>query len=95
MFLPHLEPKLKLFEVDDIGDDIYIMVKCLSVCLSRKMIIVCMFIMFMVLQGSFMVFYGFWLVSMVFRGSFMVFGWFQWFFKVVSWFLVGFHGFSR
>ena len=25
----------------------------------------------------------------------MVFGWFPWFFKVVSWFLVGFHGFSR
>ena len=25
----------------------------------------------------------------------MVFGWFQWFFKVVSWFLLGFHGFSR
>ena len=25
----------------------------------------------------------------------MVFGWFPWFFKVVLWFLVGFHGFSR
>ena len=25
---------------------------------------------------------------------FMVFGWFPWFFKVVLWFLVGFHGFS-
>ena len=22
-------------------------------------------------------------------------GWFPWFFKIVSWFLVGFHGFSR
>ena len=32
-----------------------------------------------------MVFNGFWLVSMVFQGGF----------KVVSWFLVGFHGFSR
>ena len=48
-----------------------------------------------------MVFNGFWLVSMVFRGGFMVFhgfGWCPWFFKVVvwfSWFLVGFHGFSR
>jgi len=45
-----------------------------------------------------MVFHGFWLVSMVCQGSFMVFmvfGWFPWFFKVVSWFLVGFHGFSR
>ena len=26
--------------------DIYIMVKCVSVCLSRKMIIVCLFVMF-------------------------------------------------
>ena len=26
---------------------------------------------------------------MVFQGSFMVFGWFPWFFKVVTWFLVG------
>ena len=26
---------------------------------------------------------------------FMVFGWFPWFFKGVSWFLVDFHGFSR
>ena len=49
----------------------------------------------MVLQGSFMGFHGFWLVSMVFQGSYMVFGRFSWFFKVVSWFLVGFHGFSR
>ena len=24
----------------------------------------------------------------------MVFAWFPWFFKVVSWFLVGFHGFQ-
>ena len=32
-----------------------------------------------------MVFNGFWLVSMVFQGGFMV----------VSWFFVGFHGFSR
>ena len=31
---------------DDNGDDIYIMMKCLSVCLSRKMIIVCLFVMF-------------------------------------------------
>jgi hypothetical protein len=53
------------------------------------MIIVCLFVMFMVLQGSFMVFYGFWLVSMVFRGSFMVFGWF------LAGFLAGFHGLSR
>ena len=44
------------------------------------------------LKGQFLVF-GFWLVSMVFQGGFMVFGWFPWFFKVVSWFLVGFHGF--
>ena len=39
----------------------------------------------------FMVFHGFWLVS-------MVFGWFQWFFKVVSWLFMVFgwvHGFSR
>ena len=38
------------------------------------------------------------LVSMFFQGSFMVFmvfGWFPWFFKVVSWFLLGFHGFVR
>ena len=31
---------------DDDGDDKYIMVKCVSVCLSRKMIIVCLFVMF-------------------------------------------------
>ena len=31
---------------DDADDDIYIMVKCVSVCLSRKMIIVCLFVMF-------------------------------------------------
>ena len=49
----------------------------------------------MVFQGSFMVFHGFWLVSMVFQGSFMVFGRYPWFFKVVAWFLVGYHGFSR
>ena len=55
----------------------------------------------MVIQGSFMVFHGFWLVSMVFQGSFMVFHGFwlvSMVFKVVSWiswFLVGFHGFSR
>ena len=45
-----------------------------------------------------MVFHGFWLVSMGFQGGFMVFmvfGWFPWFLKVVSWFLLGFHGFSR
>ena len=54
----------------------------------------------MVLQGSFMVFHGFWLVSIVFQGSFMVFHGFrlvsmvfQGGFKVVSWFLVGFHSF--
>ena len=44
-----------------------------------------------------MVFNGFWLVSMVFQGGFMVFhgfGWFPWFFKVVSWFLLGFHHFK-
>ena len=43
-------------------------------------------------------FHGFWLVSMVFQGSFMffmVFGRFPWFYKVVSWFLVSFLGFSR
>ena len=34
----------------------------------------------MVFQGGFMVFHGFWLVSMVF--------------KVVSWFLLGFHDFQ-
>ena len=28
----HLELELELFEVDDIGDDIYIMMQCLSVC---------------------------------------------------------------
>ena len=44
-------------------------------------------------HGGFMVFNGFWLVSMVFQGGFMVFVWFPWFFKVVSWFLIGFHGF--
>ena len=49
----------------------------------------------MVFQGSFMVSDGFWLVSMVFEGVYMVFGWFPMFFNVVSWFLVGFHGFSR
>ena len=38
-----------------------------------------------------MVLHGFWWVSMVF----MIFGWFPWCFKVVSWFLIGFHGFSR
>merc|ERR1712012_429690 len=42
-------------------------------------------LVYMVFQGSFMVFHGFWLVSMFFQGGFMVF----------SWFLVGFHGFSR
>ena len=31
---------------DDNVDDKYIMVKCVSVCLSRKMIIVCLFVMF-------------------------------------------------
>ena len=49
-----------------------------------------------VFQGGFMVYHGFWLVSMVFQGGFMVFmvfGWFPWFFKVISWFLVGFHSF--
>merc|ERR1711994_801385 len=55
----------------------------------------------MVVKGGFMVFHGFWLVSMVFQGGFMVFHGFwlvSMFFKVVlwfSWFLVGFHGFSR
>ena len=48
----------------------------------------------MVFQVSFMVSHCFGLVSMVFQGGFMVFGWFPWFFKVVSWFLVGFHCFS-
>ena len=59
----------------------------------------------------FIVFYGFFLVSMVFQGSFMVFSWFlvgvygfngsfiffldSWFFKIVSWFLIDFHCFSR
>ena len=47
----------------------------------------------MVFQVGFMVFHGFWLVSMGFQGGFMVFGWFALFFKVVSWFLVGFHSF--
>ena len=42
----------------------------------------------MVFQSSFMVFHGFLLVSMVFC-------WFPWFFKVVSWFLLGVHGFSK
>ena len=31
---------------DDDNDDIYVMMKCVSVCLSRKMIIVCLFVMF-------------------------------------------------
>ena len=31
---------------------------------------------------------------MVCQGSFMVFGWLPWFFKVVSWFLLGFHDFQ-
>ena len=48
---------------------------------------------------GFIVFHGFWSVSMVFQVGFMVFfmvfGWFPWFFKVISWFLVGLHGFSR
>ena len=43
LFLPHLEPKLKLFEVDDIGDDIYIMVKCvLFVCHEKWSLSVCL-----------------------------------------------------
>ena len=75
------------------GDDIYIMMQCLSVCLSRKMSIF---------------FVGFSWVIKVVSWFFMVFGWFSWFFKVVSWFwlvnmvfqgifvvLVGFNGFSR
>ena len=41
-----------------------------------------------------MVFHGFGLVSIVssrwFQGGFMVFGWFPWFFKVVTWFLMVF-----
>ena len=45
---------------DDRDDDIYIMMKCLSVCVSRKIITS------MDCQGSFMVFQGFWLVSMIF-----------------------------
>ena len=49
----------------------------------------------MVFQRGFMFVHSFWLVSMVFQGGFMVFAWFTWFFNVVSWFLVGFHGFSR
>ena len=34
--------------MEDGNDDVdkYIMVKCVSVCLSRKMIIVCLFVMF-------------------------------------------------
>ena len=48
----------------------------------------------LVFQGGFMVFHGFLLVSMFFQGGFMVFGWFPWFFKVVSWFLLGFHDFQ-
>ena len=49
----------------------------------------------MVFRRSFILSYCFWLISMGFQGNFMVFGWFPWVFKVVSWFLVGFHGFSR
>merc|ERR1712013_860783 len=40
----------------------------------------------MVFQGGFMIFHGPWLVYMVFK----VFGWFPWFFKVFSWFFIGF-----
>ena len=44
----------------------------------------------MVFKGSFMVVYGFWLVTMVVHGY-----WFPLSFKVISWFFVGFNGFSR
>ena len=50
-------------------------------------------------QGRVMVFGWFpWFFQvsfMVFTWFPMVFGWFSWFFKVGSWFLVGFHSFSR
>ena len=45
-----------------------------------------------------MVYHGFPLVSMVFQGGFMVvvvFDWLPGLFRVVLWFLVCFHGFSR
>ena len=53
------------------------------------------------LNSSFVVMVNNWfwggvvMVSMVFQGGFTVFVWFPWFFKLVSWFLVGFRGFSR
>ena len=52
---------------------------------------------FKVVRWLFMVFYDFWLVSMVFQVSFMVshgFWLVSMVFKVVSWFLVCFHGFQ-
>ena len=73
-------------DADDNGD-IYIMMKFLSVCLSRKMstflkglsvslgfmVFHGFWLVFMIFQGGFMFFHGFWLVSMVFQGGVMVF----------------------
>ena len=80
----------------DRGDDIYIMMKCLFVGVSRKMITFLKGLS--VNHGFSRWFHGFWLVSMVFQGGFMFFHGFwlvSMVFKVVSWFLLGFYGFSR
>merc|ERR1711873_63048 len=65
------------------------------VCQGGLMVFHGFWLVSMVFQGGFMIFHGFWLVSMVFQGGVMVFAWCPWFFKVVSWFFVGFHCFSR
>merc|ERR1712013_847881 len=50
------------------------------------MVFHCLWLVSMIFQGGLMIFHGPWLVYMVFK----VFGWFPWFFKVVSWFFIGF-----
>ena len=82
----------------DRGDDIYIMMKCLFVGVSRKMIT---FLKGLSVNHScsrwfhgfswFLVsFHGFSRWFHGFSWFFMVFGWFPWFFKVVSWFFMVF-----
>ena len=70
----------RLSPYDD-EDDIYIMMKCLCVTKNDH------FIKRPVCQP--------WKWRSVVSWFFVVCGWFACFFKVVSWFLVGFHGFSR